>query len=237
MCSVQIMTKTALKKADKSDPGTTWEWTDKKEKALELILVGLPKVQIARQLDVHRNTINNWTGHPVFIARAQQQLREHAATTRTRRMMETTSMANRVAKLAQKALQRAEDSIEEDEDGDVDLGALSAARQWMAEYRLLRGEERTDFGDDVKRVEHRGAFAHVVGGEVEVKHTTHDASFKDFLHSQLSGGIIDVDAIDIEGSTDEAVVLAEAVQHALIDGDILDIIDEEDRELEEATRS
>ena len=131
--------------------------------------------------------------------------------------METGILNNKVVKLAMDAVDKllTKDVIGEDK---------RWAREILAEFRAMREEERKDFGDDVKRIETRGQL--VIGGEVSVTHTTHDASFKDFITAKLDDGVIDVDALE---DTDEAELLPVALEQVLIEGEILDVIEEEDR--------
>lgn len=53
-----------------------WEWTEQRERACELLSLGVPKVHIASTVGVHRNTISAWCNVPEFIQRAAQLCRQ-----------------------------------------------------------------------------------------------------------------------------------------------------------------
>lgn len=220
--------KTELVKIDEEALAENW-WDDAKQRCLELILIGIPKLQIARELGVHRNTVNNWCAHPIFHAETQKLYREHVASTRVRRLMETNRFNTRIAKLASRYLTMVEDGVDPTKpDKKLDNADIRTAREWLSEYRNMREEERKDIGDNVKRVESR---SHVVlDGEIRHEHTTHDSSFREWMNANLEDGVIDVDDVD---APENANVLSAAVQQTLMDSDILDVIDEEDRVAED----
>jgi len=194
-----------------------WEWTTDRERCLDYLLAGMPKRQIARELGVHRNTVNNWTARPEFIHEARKRFDEHVNSTRVRRLMETNSFTSRIAKMISKHLDAAETK--------GDATEMRRAMEWMREYRQFRDQERQDTGDNVQRVQHSGGL--LVGGEGEMHHTTHKASFKDFLESMIDDGVVDTDAIEID--TPPGEVIRQVVQQSLTDGGLLDTINEEDK--------
>ena len=208
-----------------------FEWTEQRELALEYFMRGLPQTQIAEQVGVHRNTIRNWISHPGFIARARQWFAEYTVATRNRRIIETGKFGNRVSKVANQAMTVLEEMMEKSEfrKGESIPGKqLRMVRELMYEFRMLREEERKDFGDDVKRIETRGLHLH--GGTVQVQHGTGSTSFRDFLQNQLDSGVIDAEFVDT--SKDDATAVMSMVEQSIIDGDILDIMDAEDAEME-----
>jgi hypothetical protein len=198
-----------------------FEWTDERKKALELFLLGIPKVQIAEQVKVHRNTINNWTSHPSFLLEARRRHDEHVATTRQRRIRETNAFTDRLAKLTHQTLETAEAHPESKD-------ARYAARDWLDQYRLFRAEERTDFGDNVTKHEHKVATVSLFGTlqtpEGQPQHTN-AVSFKAFMEDQIKHGGILPELVD---TTDVHSIITGMAQQVLIDGDLLDQINEED---------
>lgn len=234
MCSVhkarKMAKKTAMVKADDSEG---FEWTEQRLRCVDLMIAGIPKTAIARELRVHRNTIGKWTSNPEFISKLRADLNEHIGVTRQRRLMETNNINNKMSKLATNAVDRVlalEEKMAAGETVDPKKmgNAIRNMREFFHEFRAFREEERKDVGDDVKRIETRGTMHHY--GDVNVSHTSNDTAFSDFLADNLEKGIIDADILE---EVDTTKVLPKAVEHVLIETDILDIIDEEDMALEE----
>lgn len=222
--------KTAMVKTEEP---TEFEWTDERLRCVDLMIAGIPKTTIARELKVHRNTIGKWTSNPTFISKLRADLNEHVGVTRQRRLMETNNLNNKLSKLASNAVDRVlalEEKIEAGETVDAKKvgNAIRNMREYFHEFRAFREEERKDVGDDVKRIETRGTMH--FSGEMNVNHTTNDTAFSDFLADNLEKGIIDADILE---EVDSTKVLPKAVEHVLIETDILDIIDEEDLAMEE----
>lgn len=190
----------------------SWAWTPEREKCFDRFLAGWPKKQIADDLKVHRNTVANWCAHPTFRHRLDEHNADHQATTRQRRVRETTMLADKVAKLATSAL----DSAAKRPD---DARSLNTARQWLSEYREFREQERTDSGENVQRHQH------AVLGQINHEHNVSRASFKGFLEGALASGVIDVPVLE---SVDPHDVIIAMTQQALLETDLLDQMGEED---------
>ena len=77
-------------------------------RAVDLLLEGLPKIQIARLCGVSRNTITAWTQHADVLREIQRRLDEREVEVRLRRSHQTTRYADRVRQLAESALHEAE---------------------------------------------------------------------------------------------------------------------------------
>lgn len=197
------------------DDEESWTWTPDREKACQQVVAGIPKTQIADQLKVHRNTVSNWCKHPEFVARVRELTDDRVNTTRQRRHVETQIFTDKVSKLAHSQLDAA---LKNPKDGT----AVRAARDWLAEYRAFRAEERQDTGDNVAHVkhEHEGAINH--------SHTLTAKSFKGFMQDALGSNIIDAECIE---ATDVHGIILQATQQALIDGSLLDDLAEEERHL------
>lgn len=183
------MSKTVVKKeAEELEKPSL---TPTQEKAVELLLVGLPKTQIAAQLRVNRRTILRWTKDPVFIAEYNLRHNDHVATTRQRRLRESNMFADRVSKLASNALKDVEAKPN-------DPIAHNTAQSWFGEFRAWRDQERQDFGDNVRHHHVSGAVAVGVVGRVEHVHASTQIDFSEYLVQAIDDGIIDVDSIDMD---------------------------------------
>ncbi len=205
-----------------------FKWTPERERCLDMRLAGLPKAAIARELKVHRNTINTWTANPEFITKLRAEFGEHTGITRQRRLMETNNLNNKISSLASSAVDRVIELEKKVKAGETVapvklINAIRNMREFTHEYRAFREEERKDIGDDVKRIETRGTMH--FSGEVGVSHTTNDTAFSDFIADSLESGAIDVDILE---DVDPQAVLSKIVEQVLIGTDILDVIDEED---------
>ena len=197
--------------------GAWWDADPKREKALELIFEGASKKHAATVLDVHRNTISNWCEAAEFREALAQLNGDRLGALRARRANQTISLADRVAKLADLAVTRAERSATLE--GSVPLVQRQEVRDWLGEFRSLRAEERIDSGDNVQRHDHQ------VSGQVLHAHgSVRNVSFKDYVTKAINTKIIDVKAL--EESTEEPVVAL--IERLLVDTDVLDTINEED---------
>lgn len=225
--------KTALVKpaTDDTKPVDDKEdfWADeRRSKCLDMVLIGTPKAVIARELEVHRNTINNWCQDPRFIAEANQRVREHQSSKRLRRMMTTNQINDRVERVLNAATREMAEKVTDD--GKFKAGQrisgeeMRTMREIAYEYRAFREEERKDFGDDVKKIAMQSQ--HTLTGDVHVTHSINDTPFKEFFKQAVERKIIDVESI--EGET-QGHLLLEAATQVMQETDILDIIEEEDR--------
>lgn len=201
-------------------------WDDQKEQALDLVLQGLSKSAIARQLGVHRNTINNWCAHPKFIAEGNQRLREHVSAKRQRRMVETNLFGDRLARLAAHQVEK----LEEDMKQNRALGGddLRRMRELMFEYRAFREEERKDFGDDVKRVSVTSTNTTSITGDVNVRHTVAATPFGEFVKQAMDEGAIDAEAIESADGESKGKQILELAERVLTDTTLLDALQDEE---------
>lgn len=193
----------------------SWSWTPEREKAAKHVVAGIPKIQIAEELKVHRNTIANWSKHPEFLARVRELTDDRIDTTRQRRHLETQIFTDKVAKLATKQLDAAIAN-------PMNPVAVRSARDWLSEYRMFRAEERIDTGDNIAHVKHE------VNGAVNHSHTLSAKSFKGFMQDALNSNVIDAECIE---ATDVHEVILQATQQALLEGSLLDDLAEEERHL------
>lgn len=217
---------------EKSDVTDDFFADPRREQALDLYITqGMDKSTIAKRVGVHRNTINNWFADSRFIEAANRRVREYQASTRLRRTMATGAITNVVEMLAAKAVSEVHTTLTTPGSklADVEKGKISFAREMMFEYREMRGQERIDFGDDIKRVHVQGQ--HNVTGEIAVTHSVDSTPFRDYIRKAIDAKVIDVNAL--EGET-QGQLLLKAAEHMLVDTDILDEIEREDLEADAA---
>lgn len=195
----------------------TWEWTEERERCLDFVIAGNSNVAIAKELGVHRKTVENWKKHPTFLARLEEMVLDQRHTVRLRRIRQTNALTERTEALVEKAFKVAEEKPES-------MIAQERAMNWASEFRAFREQERIESGENVQRHEVSGVIghAHLVG-------SVRNGSFKEFLTQAIDSKVIDVESIEVEGDDAEAVVKG-VLQAALRDGNILDIITEEDRQ-------
>lgn len=190
-----------------------WEWTDEREQCFQMKLRGFPNTQIANDLEVHRNTINAWVKHPSFAKRLEDELTAFARDSRLRRMRATTTFTDRISNLAAKTLKDAEKNPKSGR-------ALQRARAWLGEFRSMRNEERLNYGDSTENHSINGMVQH--SGQVA---TMSAMSFKQFLQHGVETGVIDAKLVSQAGNKKAALV--EAVQQALVDGELIRALDQE----------
>lgn len=238
--------KVALKKTEavavddaQPVPATEDFWADpRREQALKMFLNGTPKTAIATRIGVHRNTINNWCSDSRFVAELNQRMREHVSAKRVRRQM-ATNVINDVNERIVVALgTKIEKELKIDAEtgvpsGVIDGKELRSYREMSYEFREMREQERHDIGDDIKRVSVNSQ--HTITGDVNVTHHgVNDTPFADYVKRAIDENTIDVDAIDVEDNNGQ--FLLKAAEHVLVDTDVLDRINEEDKATEEANR-
>jgi len=223
-------------------------WADpRREEALKLILFGVPKQQVAKQLKppVHRNTINNWCSDARFIAMLNQRMNEHKAATRVRRLRATNTLNDKIEKVTVALISEVEDKLHIDEKGkphikDEDrelLGkSLRLFREMNFEFRETREQERKDYGDDIKKVAVNQQTT--ITGDVNVQHHgVNDTPFADYVRKAMADKAIDAEFIDIPANAAEGQLLLKAAEHVLMDTDFLDQLAEEDKLHEEAQKN
>ena len=188
----------------------TFEWGDEKERALELIIKGLSKEHVSKEIGVHRNTVSNWLKQPLFVKKLKEALEEFATTSKLRRIHTTVAYTDSVTRLATKSLMAAEKK--------PTSGRLAnRAGYWLGQFRSLRNEERLNFGESTdnrnvsNNVHHSG---HV---------STSSRSFKEYLKEQAAAGVIDAEIVGNQENGAAGVI--EAVQQLLVEGEYLREID------------
>lgn len=238
--------KTALKKPEPkpSDdaqpvPATEDFWADpRREQALKLFLNGMPKMQIATRLNVHRNTINNWCADSRFVAELNQRMREHVSAKRVRRQMATNIINDANERIVVALGKKLESELAIDDDGLptkmwTDDKLLRRYREMSYEFREIREQERHDIGDDIKRVSVNSQ--HTITGDVQVNHHgVNETPFADYVKKAIDEDVIDAEII--EGDETDGQLLLKAAEHLLVDSDVLERINEEDKAVEEASK-
>lgn len=210
----QPVPATTVKPVEEKVEGS-WEWTPEREQALDGIFEGKSQSRIAEELGVHRNTIGNWMKHPEFLKKLEELSTAQRQTVRMRRIQQTNTFTERVARQADIAMKDVESHPQS-------VVAQERARGWFEEFREFREQERIDAGENVQKHEISGMVGHVHG-------SVRNGSFKDFLKNAIEKNVIDVEAIEADGE-DAGDVVKALVQSALREGDILDVITEEDRQ-------
>lgn len=221
-----------------------WDEDPRREQLLEMILDGMSKSSAAKQLTpkVHRNTVNNWCADARFVAEANARMNEHKAGKRIRRLRVTNLINDKIEKVTLALATQIEEGIIDKATGkakkvmdDNVKPALSVFRQMAYEFRETRGQERIDYGDDIKKV--AVSSQHTITGDLHVQHTgINDTPFVDYVRKSLNNRMIDVDAIEISEGESEGNLLLKAAEHLLVDTDLLDEINDEDKAHEEAAK-
>lgn len=205
-----------MKDEDDSDDvvpiGGTW-WTPDKEKCFDFFMAGWPKTQIAAKIERHRNVITRWCSAKPFQERVAERRQDNEATVRQRRVHETNLFADRIARLASKALDKAETKPD-------DAFARNTAREWLSEYKSFRDQERVDLGDNIQKHEH------AIAGQVSHTHAISQSSFKGFLEGAIASGAIDAECVEGDAHS----MITALTQQALLETDLLDQLAEADRE-------
>lgn len=219
-------------------------WLDpKREEALNMVLGGVSKMGIARKLDVHRNTINNWFTHPTFVSEVKARINEHMASKRIYRMRGVNNIVDRQQRIVEAIGAGVEASLNIDGQGiprpkdETQLGKMIRMyRELSYEFRENREQERKDFGDDIKKVAINTNTT--ITGDITVQHSgVNETPFSDFLKGAIDSKVIDVKSIEVKDNTDSGQLLLKAAEHLLVDSDLLDKINEEDKIVEAAEGS
>ena len=194
-----------------------WKWTKRKRKAVQLLVKGQPITRIADELGVHRNTIRNWRDTPEFNASVMSAAREYVNHTRYKRVHETGIITDQLARQVASKLSK----LGKAEANQVDLNHLQV---FLREYREFRSQERSDFGDDIKRYEGTfnvamaGGETATPGGEASMQ------SFKRFVED--NAGKIPERLVTDSESAQEALV--EATKVLLRETELLEDLHQED---------
>jgi hypothetical protein len=194
-----------------------WEWSEERERAYQMKLRGFPNTQIAAELDVHRNTIMAWCKHPVFAKRLEEELLEFARDSRLRRVRATTVFTDRISNLATRSLKTLEKNPKS-------MQAISRVKALLGEFRAMRNEERLNYGEATENHSVIGSITH--NGRVT---TMSSVSFKEFLKDGIQNGVINAKLVSEAAGKDgnKKAALVEAVQQALVDGELIRQLDRE----------
>ena len=231
--------------AQVSNPSDEFWQDPKHEQALNMAFAGVPKTQIARTLVVHRHTITSWFSHPTFVAELTQRMREHMSSTRVNRLQGTNALTQRLQKITLALGADVERQLRLDSEGvplieDKDRPKLEKTlrlfREMGYEFREFREQERKDYGDDVKKVSINQQTT--ITGDVTVQHSgVNDVPFADYIKNAIDTKAIDVDVIEAGEDKGSGQLLLKAAEHLLVDSDLLDRINEEDKAHEEAEKA
>jgi len=239
---IDVPIEVAQVSAQPKEPVDWWTEDPRREQALEMILDGMSKSAVAKALPCHRNTVNNWCADARFVAEANARMNEHKAGKRIRRLRTTNLINDKVEKVSLALIGKIESAIIDPKTGkavsDIPESinkTMSLFRQMAYEFREIRGQERIDYGDDVKKVAINST--QTITGDVHVtQHGVNDTPFADYVRKSLANRSIDVEAIEVKGDATGGQLLLRAAEHLMVDTDLLDEINEEDKLAEEASR-
>lgn len=88
-----------------SSSPATWTWTPQRRAALRLTLEGLTQAEVARRIGVHRHTLQNWSKAAEWITELRKRVEERTVSARFRRAHSTERLTDKLARLADKALE------------------------------------------------------------------------------------------------------------------------------------
>lgn len=211
---------------DVDPPADAW-WTEEREKAFRMTLNGAAQHQVSVELSRSRHTVRRWMEDERFIDRLMEENASRFHASRQRRTMVALRLTDKVAKLADEALDEVASAT-----GDAEYKARFRARDWLSEFREQNRMESEIYGLDKQRVDVN------INGSVQHNHKHKgalDLSFKDFLLGSMKRMGIDVETEEVDaGRADEALVAL--TERALSEGNFLDELVERERleQLEEA---
>lgn len=194
----------------------------KRRVALNLINEGAPKVDVAKWLNVHRNTINAWAAHPIFVKAQDAVIADVIQSAAARRAKSLVRINHRLGEVLER---HGTGTIAALEKSPTSPQAISAVNQLLGTYHRSITTEREVLGLGGKQVtvEHRGGVDHhVSGGLVTVP-------LREFLDQRRAAVPAEVIAALPENATREELI-AVLVTDAVIDGDLIAQLDKEDGE-------
>lgn len=220
-------------------------WADpRRVRCLELIVLGSPKAVISRELNVHRNTINNWCKDQRFAMEAKKRLEEHMAAKRIHRMQTTNRVNDTLGRVTIALLKDVEETLRIGDDGKphiepkdrVQLGqSVNLFRLMGYEFREFREQERKDFGDDIKKVAINNNTT--ITGDIQHSHSAvNDSPFADVVKRAIHEKVIDVESIEVPDHN-PGLLLQAMTERLLVDTDLLERINAEDVAAEEAEKA
>jgi hypothetical protein len=206
----------------------SWKWTKTKRKAIQFIVKGYSDTRIGKELEVHRNTLREWKKNQEFHVAILNEAREYVNRTRFKRVHETGIVTDQIAhQLGKRLLDVTKPEIDEDGNerpkqiGQIEMNSL---QMFLREYREFRNQERSDFGDNVKRVEGKMSIG-ITGGDGPI--TLGDKgsqSFKRFVEENNDS--IPQRVITSANNPQEALI--EATRELIRNTDIVEDIHRED---------
>lgn len=134
-----------------------WSQDIRRKEAVEMVFEGKKTyAEIAKSLSVHRNTLRNWMKHPAFLEKLNTMMQEFSFRRRLGRMHMTTRYTDFIGANVDYWMQKqAKEFKAEQEDVKYDAMDYSTnINRWMAMWRSMRSEERTDTGESETKVQH-----------------------------------------------------------------------------------
>lgn len=191
---------------------------------VERIVQGVPIAKIARQLNVHRNTIYNWLGEELVRKEIQRREGERMEQVERRRKLETEILADQVSRLTFKTM----DDLTKNPRSSVTLNRF---QQYAKEFRAWRQEERLDagFGQNGPQ-KHLHLHQHAGDDPSNSKKATANMSFKKFIQD----GLQKVELKTLPQASDAGELVKQVLREQLMNGDLIDKLDEEDRQDDDA---
>lgn len=198
----------------------SWKWTKSKRAAVKLVVQGRSDIQIAKEIGKHRHTIRKWKQAPEFNAACMEAAREYVNRVRYKRVYETGVITDHLSGHVAKCLAH----LQATELTDVTQVHLSQLQTCLREYREFRAQERSDFGDDVSRIE--GKFSFVGGGGAGASPENEVSSQS--LHALLETHQDKIPERAITGAANVTEALVEATRQVLQNTDVLEKMYEEE---------
>lgn len=212
-----------------------WKWTKRRRQAARLVVQGMSDSGVAKEIGVHRCTVFWWRHRAEFMNYVMELARDYVTQRRFKRVHETGMLADhlyseslrRMADLAERSLapevittKKGQTAIRTNMTRDETF----ALQTFLKEYREFRGQERADFGDDVKRFE--GVLKLTADGTPKREGLTGSAgaqSFQDFLAEHA-------DKLPQRALTDPQTTLIETTRDLVRTTGILDAMAEEEEQ-------
>jgi len=225
--SEAVVETTAIVKHDETAPARVVDtfWTKQKRVAFRKVMEGIPILQIAKQIGVHRNTIHNWLGTVEWQKEMQVRVHSKQLSTKLRSL-------SRFDDLAEKVTTAALDALEGDEHGRLNPTLVGVL---LKESREVTRTERELYGENMRPGTgsanapqvpainiNIGRGASTPGTEGEASNALDEISFRDFLLHVTKPG----ETIEAKDNDDALVLKTRAM---LQETDVLDQLHEDDK--------
>jgi len=216
--------------------GLDW-WTQdaRRLQAVEMVFEGKKTYnEIAKTLNVHRNTLRNWMKTPMFLEKLETMMNEFSFRRRLGRMHMSTRFTDFIGANVDYWMQKQakEFKAEQIDPGYEVMDYSNQLNRWMSMWRSMRSEERTDTGESEVRVQHhvlaqmdttqqlQAPFMNVVNNLLgegllkdsrlrEVLNVDDDSSFEDIDAGQALIALAEVALTDSEDLAEELHVIDE----------------------------